>query len=147
MQGIAPGSPRQDVCKDRNLLDFNDITMDGRGRVLVAYTDGCVDKCVGDPKQPSTASQDMVLRQSGGLGLLAAFDGQLGEQFVASATSGPLNQPGSGASPTPASGVAAAQTLPNTAAAGSDRVPLLLLPAGIGAVALLRRRRLRAGPR
>ena len=27
---------------DRNLLDFNEITVDDRGRVLYGYSDGCV---------------------------------------------------------------------------------------------------------
>ena len=30
----------------RNLLDFNDVTVDKQGRVMVGYADGCTDKCV-----------------------------------------------------------------------------------------------------
>jgi hypothetical protein len=34
--------PRSRGTNDqRNLLDFNDITIDGQGRILAAYTDGC----------------------------------------------------------------------------------------------------------
>jgi MYXO-CTERM domain-containing protein len=138
MQGIAPGSPRTDVCSQRNMLDFNDITIDKQGRVLVAYTDGCVGACVTDPKKPSTASQDMVMRQSGGMGLLAAYDGALAGQVAAQATASPT--------PTPqgTAGVTVVQPLPNTSAeSASARVPMLLLPLGLGGLVLLGRRRRR----
>ena len=66
----------------RNLLDFNDITVDKFGRVLVGYADGCTGSCVADPTQNATngpvAAQDAlatIARQSGGRGLFAAFDG------------------------------------------------------------------------
>ncbi|HEV7679277.1 MAG TPA: hypothetical protein VGQ42_11975 [Candidatus Dormibacteraeota bacterium] len=141
MQGIAPGSPRVDVCSQRNLLDFNDITVDAQGRVLVAYADGCIDACVTDPGKPSTASQDMVIRQTGGRGLIAAFDGSLGGTTTSSGT-----QPASPASPGSAAGPAAAAgpSLPNTSSSGGvalGLLPLLVLGAGAGAARLLRRRR------
>lgn len=57
----------------RNLLDFNEITMDEKGRVLYAYADGCVDECEeGGPN--SYSSKATIARQSGGKGLLAQFD-------------------------------------------------------------------------
>lgn len=57
----------------RNLLDFNEITMDEKGRVLYAYADGCVDECeAGGPN--SYSSKATIARQSGGKGLLSAFD-------------------------------------------------------------------------
>ena len=66
----------------RNLLDFNDITVDKFGRVLVGYADGCTGSCVTDPTQNATtgpaSAQDAlatIARQVGGLGLFAAFDG------------------------------------------------------------------------
>lgn len=66
----------------RNLLDFNDITVDKFGRVLVGYADGCTGTCVTDPSQNATAgpatAQDAlatIARQTGGRGLFAAFDG------------------------------------------------------------------------
>ncbi|HET8890146.1 MAG TPA: sialidase family protein [Candidatus Angelobacter sp.] len=66
----------------RNLLDFNDITVDKFGRVLVGYADGCTGTCVTDPTQNATAgpatAQDAlatIARQTGGRGLFAAFDG------------------------------------------------------------------------
>jgi hypothetical protein len=74
----------EDLCSQRNLLDFNDITMDGQGRVLVAYADGCTRRCVHDRTYLSkdtskkTDATDMVMRLTGGKGLLAKYDGKLG---------------------------------------------------------------------
>jgi PKD repeat protein len=57
----------------RNLLDFNDATMDDKGFVLFAYADGCVNECeAGGPN--SYSSKATIARQSGGNGLLAQFD-------------------------------------------------------------------------
>lgn len=41
---------------DRNLLDFFDIVRDTEGRVYVAFTDGCLEKC----KDPSSSRSRMV---------------------------------------------------------------------------------------
>lgn len=54
------------LCKQRNLLDFNDITVDKIGRVLVAYSDGCVKACVTDTKSGSKGAISKVLRQTSG---------------------------------------------------------------------------------
>jgi hypothetical protein len=66
----------------RNLLDFNDITVDKFGRVLVGYADGCTGTCTTDGTQNATAgpatAQDAlatIARQTGGRGLFSAFDG------------------------------------------------------------------------
>jgi len=66
----------------RNLLDFNDITVDRFGRALVGYADGCTGSCVHDPTQsasrgPATAQDSLatIARQAGGRGLFSAFDG------------------------------------------------------------------------
>ena len=57
----------------RNLLDFNEITVDERGRVLYGYADGCIGSCVsGGPN--SFSAKASIARQSGGKGLLSAFD-------------------------------------------------------------------------
>src|SRR5256714_7719020 len=57
----------------RNLLDFNEITMDEKGRVLYSYADGCIDDCEeGGPN--SYSSKATIARQSGGKGLLSQFD-------------------------------------------------------------------------
>lgn len=61
---------------NRNLLDFNDITMDKFGHVLAAYADGCTGACV-----TSTAVADnthtakaTIARQYSGTGLLSTYD-------------------------------------------------------------------------
>ena len=66
----------------RNLLDFNDITVDPFGRVLVGYADGCTGSCATDPTQNAStgpgSAQDALAtfaRQVGGRGLFKAFDG------------------------------------------------------------------------
>jgi hypothetical protein len=65
------------IC--RNLLDFNDITVDKFGRVLVGYADGCTGACMRDPTQNTHDALATIGRQTGGRGLFAAFDGtQLG---------------------------------------------------------------------
>jgi PKD repeat protein len=58
---------------NRNLLDFNEITTDETGGVLYAYADGCINECEsGGPN--SYSAKATIARQSGGKGLLAAFD-------------------------------------------------------------------------
>jgi hypothetical protein len=72
----------------RNQLDFNDLTIDGEGRIVAAYTDGCQPD-LGPPKNHGTCLDDAsrlsglapeledpaVARQSCGVGLYARFDG------------------------------------------------------------------------
>src|ERR1043165_9727315 len=75
------------TCPDgsRGLLDFNDLTIDKQGRVLVAYADGCVTgECIrgvdrnGDGKLDNpdndNTSKATIIRQTGGKRLFAAFD-------------------------------------------------------------------------
>ncbi len=57
----------------RNLLDFNDITIDRRGRVLGAFSDGCVGSCVNGGANSGTAVAS-IARQVGGRSLFGAFD-------------------------------------------------------------------------
>src|SRR6266542_3757614 len=61
---------------DRNLLDFNDITIDREGRVVAAYADGCVaGNCSADSTPAASRSKKAsILRQSGGRRLLSAYD-------------------------------------------------------------------------
>ena len=54
------------ICSQRNLLDFNDITVDKQGRVLVAYSDRCVTLCIGALSSPSKGAVDFVMRQTTG---------------------------------------------------------------------------------
>jgi PKD repeat protein len=57
----------------RNLLDFNDSTVDSQGRILFGFADGCVG-CANIFHDQSNASHGTVLRQSGGRRLFAHFD-------------------------------------------------------------------------
>ncbi|MES2682360.1 MAG: PKD domain-containing protein [Pseudomonadota bacterium] len=70
---------------NRNLLDFNDLEIDERGRVLFAYADGCVGGCVLDPAANSFAAKGSIVRQSGGRTLLAEFDNDADTQYNATA--------------------------------------------------------------
>src|SRR6202165_1276748 len=56
----------------RNLLDFNDITVDSQGRVLVGYADGC-QNCNNTFQGQSAASHGTIARQSGGRRLFQFF--------------------------------------------------------------------------
>jgi len=66
----------------RNLLDFIDATTDQRGRVLVAYADGCIDECITSAIAPGPSAPIIgyrtklatIARQSAGKGLLVTFD-------------------------------------------------------------------------
>jgi hypothetical protein len=70
----------------RNLLDFNDLEVDQKGRAIAAVADGCTSaKCVngedinGDGVFNTRFDNDgteraLILRQSSGLGLFSAFD-------------------------------------------------------------------------
>jgi len=61
---------------NRNLLDFNEVTMDDHGRVVFGYDDGCVtDTCIqGGGAANDFVAFERVARQIGGRPLLAAFD-------------------------------------------------------------------------
>ena len=67
------------LCSQRNLLDFNDITVDNHGRVLAAWSDGCTATCVKNPMEKGKGAIDMLTRLSGGKGLVAKYDGKLGK--------------------------------------------------------------------
>ncbi len=56
---------------DRNLLDFNEITIDDQGRVLYGYSDGCVSAgCIGGTEPNDYTAYMRVARQSGGKRLI-----------------------------------------------------------------------------
>ena len=68
----------------RNLLDFNDVTVDRQGRVLAAFADGCITaQCIqgvdkdGDGKltrfDNDGAKYATIIRQSTGIGLFSAY--------------------------------------------------------------------------
>src|SRR5206468_3140452 len=61
--------------QDRNLLDFNEITVDDKGRVLYGDSDGCVTAgCIAGTAADDFVAFMRVARQSGGKGLFASFD-------------------------------------------------------------------------
>lgn len=77
---LCPAAPNT-----RNLLDFNDVEVDPRGRILVAYADGCVTPaCISGADKNGDgavnafdndfAEKAVIARQMGGRGLFAAFD-------------------------------------------------------------------------
>ncbi|MBK5305305.1 MAG: exo-alpha-sialidase [Frankiaceae bacterium] len=67
LQGTSNKTVLSAVCGQRNLLDFNDITIDREGRVLVAYADGCTSAaCIANPGSGSSGARSMVMRQSSG---------------------------------------------------------------------------------
>lgn len=88
-QDLTPNDPVQrgcitlifptSFCPTRNLLDFNDMTVDKQGRVLAAYADGCTAACVTstnkDDNQYTTVGT--IARQACGKGLYAAYDAAL----------------------------------------------------------------------
>lgn len=60
---------------NRNLLDFNEVTMDSHGHVLFGYDDGCVSQtCIQDPSKNDFVAYERVARQTGGKPLLSAYD-------------------------------------------------------------------------
>jgi hypothetical protein len=64
------------ICgNDRNLLDFNDISVDREGRSIAAYADGCVlaEGCV-SPDYQGRLDKAAIVRQASGRRLFAAFD-------------------------------------------------------------------------
>ncbi len=76
-----------DGGSNRNLLDFNDLTIDLEGRVYIAFADGCIDACAtGNNSQPedSRAGRGSVYFMANGpslyveQGMLAGFDGEDG---------------------------------------------------------------------
>ena len=119
------------ICSQRNLLDFNDITVDTQGRVLAAYADGCVAACVTDPKSASKTSEDMVMRQASGP--LLYRSGSLTAPATAPLTSG---------TPPTAAGKPGAATGGGSLAAtgGAPAVAALALLLLLGAYVLRRRR-------
>jgi hypothetical protein len=61
--------------QNRNLLDFNEVTIDEHGHVLFGYDDGCVSStCLADPSKNDFVAFERVARQSGGKPLLSQYD-------------------------------------------------------------------------
>lgn len=62
------------TLNDRNLLDFNDVAIDKLGRVVAAFTDGCITSACIDGGPNDWAAAETIARQSGGKRLIAAYD-------------------------------------------------------------------------
>lgn len=61
----------------RNLLDFQDMDIDSKGRIHIGWADGCTGACATDPDVGSDGARDSaprLLRQVGGKGLFKEFD-------------------------------------------------------------------------
>jgi hypothetical protein len=61
----------------RNMLDFNDATIDRDGRLLVAFADGCIGACSQSPNAARGNSYSQIasiVRQSGGRRMYGQFD-------------------------------------------------------------------------
>jgi hypothetical protein len=131
----------------RNLLDFNDITIDSIGRVMVGFADGCTtysgcatSTAVADNKHEK---QSAIIRQLSGKGLLAEFDGTLPNS---GGTGGTVSPPGSGTGGSGGSG--------GSGGNGGSGLPATGLPAAVPAAGVLLlllallpvRRRRTAGP-
>ncbi len=71
----TPGSANcTRTVADRNLLDFNDVTIDKFGRVVAAFTDGCItSRCINGGPNDYTAAE-VIARQSGGKRLIDTYD-------------------------------------------------------------------------
>ncbi len=80
---VTPDDPvqRGPVClqgttcpSNRNLLDFNDIQLDEKGRIYAAYADGCVGGCIDGAANSGTDLTRIARQEPGSRGLLAEFD-------------------------------------------------------------------------
>lgn len=82
---VTPVDPLQKGCvwlaggsnPCRNMLDFNDVTVDREGRVLIGYADGCIDACLTLDPNSTTRKYDKyatIARQTTGKRLFARFD-------------------------------------------------------------------------
>jgi hypothetical protein len=85
LRNVTPNDPTQrgSICDggtgcdndpdDRNLLDFMDADIDGEGRIVIGYADGCVEGCVASLPN-SYSARGYIARQSGGPRMYAQFD-------------------------------------------------------------------------
>ena len=71
----TPGSANcTRTVNDRNLLDFNDISIDKQGRVVAAFTDGCITNACINGGPNDYAAAEAIARQSGGKRLIDIYD-------------------------------------------------------------------------
>ena len=88
LQGIGCGSG----TSPRNLLDFNEITVDDKGRALFGIGDGCVSAaCIAGTAGNNNTAWMRVARQIGGRPLFASEDGTSDLNDGVDKTTGPIN--------------------------------------------------------
>ncbi len=118
-----------EICSQRNLLDFNDITLDKTGRVLVAYADGCPGACT---VATSTGARNKLLRQeSGPLLYVTAPDASVSSSATASSspTTGQTTAPATTAPATTAPATTAPATTAPATTAPATTAPATTAPA------------------
>ena len=81
---VTPGDPVQGaggICtsgttcgNNRNLLDFNEMALDEKGRALLGFADGCIGNCPTNPSTISRSDKAGIARIVGGKSLYASFD-------------------------------------------------------------------------
>lgn len=75
VQGVGGICTSGTTCgANRNLLDFNDMTIDDKGRLLFGYADGCVGACAANPMNIARSEKASFIRLSGARSLYAEFD-------------------------------------------------------------------------
>jgi len=124
MLGLAPGSQRTDGCSFRNMLDFNDISVDRDGRVLVAFTDACGEDCSAADGENADQRKVVVSRQTCGRGLYAAGDARIAASCAASTGTDTDTGTGGGSG------------TDRTPRAGGPSMPATGLPAGVAVVGI-----------
>lgn len=75
--GVYDSVVSSDSSSCRNLLDFNDMDIDSKGRIHIGWADGCIDECAETHKPGSEGYRTRaarLFRQVGGRGLFAEFD-------------------------------------------------------------------------
>lgn len=122
----------------RNLLDFQDMDIDSKGRLHIGWADGCIDECAATGKNETQGwrqSAPRLLRQVGGLGLFAENDvpGQPDADGDGIPDASDIDADGDGRPDKP--------TATGTKSPGKDTpgIGLLALVALVGVVALRRR--------
>jgi hypothetical protein len=137
----------------RNLLDFNDITIDKTGRVLIALADGCTglrSDCPTstDKSENKHEDQGAIIRQVSGKGLFAKYDAVLAKSAVkgtssAVGTVSAVNSPAKDLAAPPAAAATGPSQLdatPTSATGTADEHKGFSVPvwvAGLGIIALL----------
>ena len=75
VQGVGGVCTSGTTCgANRNMLDFNDMSIDEKGRLLFGYADGCIGGCAANPMNIARSDKAALIRLSGAKPLYAEFD-------------------------------------------------------------------------